>query len=507
MESLSSFLTWRSAAGAAGLYYASLVFYRLFFDPLARFPGPKLAAISRWYEAYYDMIQNGQYTAKIEQMHKKYGPIVRISPYELHIHDPAYFEKLYRHDGRWDKYAWSIDAFTAPGAAIWTPSHEVHRARRQPLNPYFSKAKVAARQDVVNRNVDKLCARMAAVAGKGDAIDLGAATSAFSRDIAIEYIIHKQHNSLDKEDFNVLMTTVFQDSGHMWRVTKHVRWFGPAIISMPIDWAIKNADEGTKAFLTYVKEMRQYTQEILNTIASSPVVDDKAERTVLHEITASDLPDSEKKFERVVDDVATLGGAGFETPATVLRLVFFHVFSSPEILRRLRDELSTALQDVPKPVDVKVLEKLPYLTAVLMEGLRLSPGQATRTQRIAPDRDLFYNDYRIPAGTPVGMTTLLLHTDPEVYPDPLTFNPDRWMDPTERKKAEKTWFPFLRGTRMCIGMHLAWAEMYLLLATLVQKFDFEFVDRCAEDFECTSDQFLIGTKSRGVLKARVTSIA
>lgn len=54
-----------------------------------------------------------------------------------------------------------------------------------------------------------------------------------------------------------------------------------------------------------------------------------------------------------------------------------------------------------------------------------------------------------------------------------------------------------------VGYSLAWAELYLGLAALVQRFDFEFIGAKAEDFECDSDQFVIGTKGKGVLKAHV----
>lgn len=64
---------WRIAAYALIVYCATLVFYRLFFHPLAKFPGPKVAAISRWYEAYYDVVLGGKYTKKIAELHEIYG--------------------------------------------------------------------------------------------------------------------------------------------------------------------------------------------------------------------------------------------------------------------------------------------------------------------------------------------------------------------------------------------------------------------------------------------------
>ncbi|KAI8948744.1 cytochrome P450 [Xylaria longipes] len=72
--------------------------------------------------------------------------------------------------------------------------------------------------------------------------------------------------------------------------------------------------------------------------------------------------------------------------------------------------------------------------------------------QIAPDRDLFYKEYRIPTGTPIGMTTISMHTDEELYINPKFFNPERSMDHNVRRNAEKAYAPFSRGTRMCLGM-------------------------------------------------------
>ena len=58
-------------------YLLSLVVYRHYLHPLAKFPGPKLAALTRWYEAYYDVVQNGQYTWKIAELHREYGKFDR----------------------------------------------------------------------------------------------------------------------------------------------------------------------------------------------------------------------------------------------------------------------------------------------------------------------------------------------------------------------------------------------------------------------------------------------
>lgn len=150
----------------------------------------------------------------------------------------------------------------------------------------------------------------------------------------------------------------------------------------------------------------QTTKDIVSSHAPSSVkgTEDTQHETIIHAILHSELPAPEKSVARINDEVGTITGAAFETAAQSIRTVLYHLYSDQKMLARLRAELAVAHQGGDGELSIPVLEKLPFLNGVIREGLRLSPGLATRLARVAPDHDLFYNEWRIPAGTPVGMT-------------------------------------------------------------------------------------------------------
>lgn len=181
------------------------------------------------------------------------GPIIRISPHELHVNDPDFYDTIYRHDGRWDKYSWAVDAFAHPGATIFTADHHLHKIRRQPLGSYFSKAKTTARQDMIQRHITKFCDRAHQLAISGATFDLGAAINALTRDIGNEFIIGKSYNSLDRDNFDAPMVVAGEGGGEMWRLSKHVRFVAPLMTSIPVDWVLKTAEENVQVFFQYLK--------------------------------------------------------------------------------------------------------------------------------------------------------------------------------------------------------------------------------------------------------------
>lgn len=188
-------------------------------------------------------------------------------------------------------------------------------------------------------------------------------------------------------------------------------------------------------------------KDIKNLMKAAASPDDDSPRTLVHEIVQSKLPPAEKAFERIFEDISSTTGAGFETTAAVVRIAAFHIYSNPKLLERLRAELANAPDH-----NLKTLEQLPYLTATIMEAMRLAPAIATRSARVAQDQDIAYANWRIPAKTPVGMTIHLLHENEEEYPEPKRFNPDRWMDPNPWQLGNKTFVPFSKGKRNCLGM-------------------------------------------------------
>ncbi|KAI1420237.1 cytochrome P450 [Xylaria sp. FL1777] len=496
-------MVWEHIALAIALFVPGLVIYRILLHPLAKFPGPKLAAITRYYEAYYDVVCSGQYTFKIAEMHRLYEnirPIVRISPYELHINDPTFFDQLYSHEKRLDKYDWAYDAFNVKTSTICTTGHEAHRQRRAAVGPFFSKANVANKQQVIYDTVDTLCNRIAECSGSS--IMLGHAISAFTRDVAARFILGECHNSLDHPDFDYKLSTFAQSSGSVWILNKHLRWFNAMMGRLPLSWVEGIGDAGVKAFFAYLKDMRKTVTNIM----SQPYLDLDSEkpRSLIHDILESNLPPIEKNPDRVFEEISTIAGAAQDTTAHTMRLIIFHIYSNPGILSRLRNELAATMQNEGwlsgnRPT-ISALEQQKYLTAIITEGLRLSPAIGTRMARISPQDDLHYDNWVIPRGTPVGMTTLFMHMDPTMYPRPTEFIPDRWLDTDNLHRADKVFAPFSRGARICLGMNLTWAELYITIASLVNRFDFEFDGLTPRDFEFIRGQFIIGTMDLGGMK-------
>lgn len=196
---------------------------------------------------------------------------------------------------------------------------------------------------------------------------------------------------------------------------------------------------------------------------------------LFHEILDSKLPDSDKSIPRLREEAFQVVGAGIITTAWTLSVATFHLIKNPRILRKLKEDLVSVMPDQNSSVapPLEVLEGLPYFVAIVQESLRLGYGVSSRLQRVSPDKPLIFTDratgkeWFIPPGTPVGMTSTLMHQDETIFPNPRSFIPERWI---ENPCLDRYMVSFSKGSRMCVGMNLAYAEIYLGLAALFRRF-------------------------------------
>lgn len=169
-------------------------------------------------------------------------------------------------------------------------------------------------------------------------------------------------------------------------------------------------------------------------------------------------------------EAQSLVGAGTLTSTHMLSMTTYHVLINPPILGILMAELEEAIPNAATPCPLQNLEQLPYLGAVINEGLRISYWSIHRLQRVHPDNALIYKGWTIPPGTLVGMGSLHLHNDPAIFPEPRRFDPSRCMGP-EKEPRQRHLFKFGRGIRQCVGVNLAQAEFHMALATVFRRFE------------------------------------
>ncbi|KAK5292441.1 putative P450 monooxygenase [Cryomyces antarcticus] len=488
MESLSFSAASLLLAFATAVYVVGGAINRLFFSPVAKFPGPRLAALTFWYEFYYDVVRNGRYTWKIEEMHEKYGPIVRINPYELHVNDPEFYDEIYVGPSRrTEKWSWSAKMFGTSLAAVGTTGHELHKLRRSALNPFFSKRSVTQLEPVIQENIDRLCTKLRGFAGTSTSVNLVDVFTCLSADVIGSYAFGQSYGFLEAPKFYPGWHKLMMDLSRSSHLMKQFGWLYSVMTLLPerlVSLLHPVTEQLFKLQNGIAKQVCDIQAGTQPSNAEEKAGSAPPHPTILHDLLQnSKLPSSELTVPRLKEEGFTLLGAGTVTTAWTLTTICYHILATPSILRRLRNELRglySSSDPSSSALSWQTLEHLPYLSAVVAEGLRLSYGVSHRLQRVSPDTALRLGDAIIPPGTPVSMTQMQIHLDSAIFPSPHTFAPERWLTPTPTSPPSTTTasvlgdttlmkrflVPFSRGSRMCVGMNLAYAEIYLTLGAL-----------------------------------------
>ncbi|KAI9663816.1 MAG: hypothetical protein M1821_007306 [Bathelium mastoideum] len=426
--------------------------WRLYLSPIAQFPGPRFAALTDLYEMYYSNWLGGKYVFKIAEMHKQYGPIVRISPSELHIGDPAKFLGL-------------------KNSMAATVDHDTHRIRRVALLPSFSTSYVRKLQPVIQERLNVLLQRIVDFKDTNQTVNANCMYAALSNDLVQLFTFGEHSYKLETPDFDSTERDASLNGVMSFHVTKRLPWLNDIMMALPQS-LIKHVNHALSSFV----QQKHTTRQKVEKLAAMPVDEwaGKDTQPVARSLLDSaKLPSDERTVDRVAQDAQMLLMAGTLTMASALERLTFWMIDNPGVLQKLKEELRDvmpSISDVSK-TPLATLENLPYLTAVIKEAIRLNYGISTPNFRSNPETPLVFEDknkgksWLIPPKTPIGMSSVILHHDEHHFPDSSKFDPERWMG-EEGKKLDRYNVGFGKGGRICLGMNQTYGILRLATAQI-----------------------------------------
>ncbi|KAK8124334.1 cytochrome P450 [Apiospora kogelbergensis] len=448
----------------------SVSLYRLYFHPLAHIPGPPFACVSSLF--LYAICYLGVEGRVLLYYHEKYCvSVLRIAPDAVSLSGDDTLHQVYVAGGGLPKDA-RYQNFRVEGHdTIFSALDQDYRNERaKAVLPLFAPSRIQNAYDsdgvtasLVRKFIARLQEERASPNSKVDILDL---SSRLSIDFLTAYLFHQPYGGLDEP-------------------TQH-QTSSPKAPSPPLKWANKLSATPFVLSIVSFSRFSLLPNWAFNAIFSS---------LVARVLSNDEVSTSMRTVSRYADAVlgADEDGQGGEaakradSTAVMLATILFHLVRRPEARARLRAEIAENETAGGDP------QALPYLRAVVREGLRLGMANPARLTRIVPPRGagLTVGGQFLPPGTKVGAAAYVFHHNRSVFPQPFAFQPERWLPSPEdspsdveaRRVREQTAFPFGLGSRACLGRNLASFQLHVAVKEVVANGVLEGSRTCADRIE------------------------
>ncbi|KAB8227357.1 cytochrome P450 [Aspergillus alliaceus] len=465
------------------LFFAQVakIIYRIFLHPLARFPGPKLAAASSLYSTYYNLVKGGQYTEMLPCLHDLYGPIVRTHPNELHIRDIAAYNTIFKMGTPFSKDR-QFYGFPFEGSHFSMTNTKSAKGRRDLLQPHLSHKAVKEIQPLLERSLGRFLEILERARDNGESVDLSLGYRCVTIDMLLGYAFGQSRKALNSADFDFPPAKYMDDVLFGSLLVKHfpgslklifgVVLYLPRLITKKlVISSMIDMKESCCGMLLELIDKRKHHKQSHSTMfdtAIDQVISESPKAPTIQDLTAEAL---------------VLLFAGGEATAISLIKGTFHMLKDGNEFQKLKNELHSAMPDPQTQITIEELGRLPYLRGLVKESLRFTQGAPGRLPRIVPDGGVTLCGEFIPAKTIVSSSHYVYHFDPHVFKDPMQFRPERWLKDEDREQLEKQLLSFSRGSRACIGINLAYAELYLVFAHVFRRFNFRLDGTTDDEME------------------------
>lgn len=433
--------------GFAGLALSYIVYQR-FFHPLASLPGPFWASITRLWMTKHSW--NGDMNTTMIALHEKHGNLVRTGPNEVSVADLAAIKTIYGAGTKFRKSDWysvwqghrKFDLFAERNERLHGEQRRlVSRAYAmeslKDLEPYVDNA--------VNVFLDNMSQR------QDQTIDMGNWVQLFAFDVIGEVSFSKRFGFMDAAG----------DDGSFGQIEgalKSAAWIGQ------IPWVYWIHDR----LMPYIGNHLGITARhgSLRQFALREVTARKDRGSDRNDILSKLLATHKEKPNELDDNAVTSMAtsnifAGSDTTAISTRAIIYYVLKSPDVKRRLLEEIDERRRQgkLSNPVTLSEADSMPYLQAVMYEALRLHPAVGMSLPRTVPEGGAEIAGKHLPAGSVVGANPWVVHRNEDVFGgDVDSFRPERWLK-TDNGDMHRFFFAFGSGARMCLGRNVSWLEM------------------------------------------------
>ncbi|TDZ17450.1 Cytochrome P450 monooxygenase FUM2 [Colletotrichum orbiculare MAFF 240422] len=446
----------------------------LFFHPLSRYPGPRLAAVTPLVHIYYFVA--GDAVNWLDRLHAQYGEVVRIEPGRVSYIAPQAWKDIYGHatatrkaNSKENKN--SRNLFSNGSYSISSAHGPEHQRLRKIFSNAFSDRAISKQEPMLAlyaRQMVRLVRREIAGAGPPSPADGAVVVDAVSLfnfatfDIMADLAFGEALGCLEKEGSNAWVDAVqvnFKSMIIRSRLRPH-----PVLGRI---WQYFQPEQDKKAAAVHVKQSHD---RVTKRLEKGPDARDDIWGLVLraegpNALTRTEMNNNANNFMIV----------GTETSATALSALTYLLLKNPDKLRRLVQEVRS-VGDASQ-IKGEAVKDMSYLHACLSECLRLHPPVPTGGLRVIGPGGNTILGHHLPEDTKMSMATWTAFRTPLYWRDGDRFVPERWM-PSERGYGEYHAYDrrdvfqvFGTGPRACIGKNLAFQEMRLLYAHFLFHFD------------------------------------
>jgi len=338
-----------------------------------------------------------------------------------------------------------------------------HNTLRRSIANAFTAKTTLDYEPHIDRTIEELLLAL----GRESVFDLGAKMSFFGLDAAAGFAFNAPKSCLAADADVDGMITLTRERARHWSHWASIPGAEALLFRNPIARSLKTgAPSGIVAAATSKLKERTGDQVVKKDSEETP---DLLTRFVeaMHR-----NPDTLDQAGVISLLMSTISGAS-DTTATALTAIMFHLLQNPETLAKLRHELQASDLSYPIPTFAQV-SKLPYLHAVIREGMRLFPPLAHPLERLVPAGGVEICGKYLPQGTSAGCLQLALHLNPKAFgEDAGVFRPERWLEASadRLRVMEASHLGFGRGRRACLGQNLAVMEMKKVIPAMMLNFD------------------------------------